>query len=214
MTSTISLVVADDHPILLKGLIEELKSFQYTVLGGAEHGAKALDLIIDLQPTIALLDIEMPFLTGIEVIQKCREQQLPTQFIILTSHKEKGLILQTKELGILGYILKEEPFQEVHRCIQSVVKGEPYYSKTFKDILRHEVSPELEKLKYLTPSERTILRLVGKGKSSKEIGELLTISYRTVEKHRANIISKLELPSHIDALSAWAKENMELLDMV
>jgi two-component system nitrate/nitrite response regulator NarL len=213
MNPNLSILVADDHPILLKGLIEELKGFNYNVVGGAENGVKALDVIINLKPDVAILDIEMPFLSGLEVIQKCREQQLSTLFIILTSHKEKGLILQTKELKIMGYLLKEEPFQEVHKCIQSILKGVPYYSKTFKDVLNNEVSPELEKIKYLTPSERTILRLVGKGKSSKEIGEQLSISFRTVEKHRANIISKLDLPPHIDALTSWATETIDLIDI-
>ena len=214
MDDEITILVADDHPILLKGLIQELKSYNYKVLGGAENGARALDLIIEWHPTIAILDVEMPYLTGIEVIQKSREKELPTEFIILTSHKEKGLILQTKELGILGYLLKEEPFVEVHRCIQKVVRGTAYYSKVFNDILSNEIVPELEKIKFLTPSERTILRMVGKGMSSKEIGETISISFRTVEKHRANIISKLDLPSHIDALSVWIKEHNHLLNKI
>jgi DNA-binding NarL/FixJ family response regulator len=211
MNSNISIVVADDHPILLNGLIEELRKFNYRVLSGADNGVKALDKIIDLKPDIAILDVEMPYLTGIEVIEKCRERDLPTKFIILTSHKEKGLILQTQELKIMGYLLKDEPFSEVHRCIQSVIKGESYFSKTFTDIVSNEISPEMDRIKYLSPSERTIIRLIAQDKSSKAIGETLSISSRTVEKHRANIISKLGLDSHMEALSLWAKENKELL---
>lgn len=214
MDSNISIIVADDHPILLNGLIEELRKFNYRVVSGADNGAKALDKIIDLKPQIAILDVEMPYLSGIEVIQKCREKNLPTKFIILTSHKEKGLILQTQELQIMGYLLKDEPFSEVHRCIQSILKGEPYYSKTFNDIISNEISPELDKIRFLSPSERTIIRLVAQDMSSKEIGIQLSISSRTVEKHRANIISKLGLDSHMDALSLWAKENKDLLSKV
>lgn len=211
MNSNTSIVVADDHPILLKGMIDELRSFNYRVLSGAENGAKALDKIIDLQPDIAILDIEMPYLSGLEIIEKCREKTLPTKFIILTSHKEKGLILQTQELEIMGYLLKDEPFSVVHACIQSVLKGIPYYSRVFNDIVAKELSPNLDRIRVLSPSERTIIRLIAQDKSSKEIGKMLSISNRTVEKHRANIISKLGLDSHMDALTLWAKEHKALL---
>ncbi len=211
MSNNISIFVADDHPMLLKGLVVELKEYNYEVVGTATNGASALEQVIALQPTIALLDMEMPMLTGLEVIQKCKEEHVETKFIILTSHKEKGFIHQAKLLNIMGYILKDEPFQEVHNCIQSVSRGEPYFSKVFNDVLDNEITPELQKIKLLSPSERTILRLVAQEKSSKQIGELLSISSRTVEKHRANIKAKLALAPQPDALLMWAKEFKDFL---
>ena len=95
----------------------------------------------------------------------------------------------------MGYIIKDEPFIELHNCIQKVSQGEPYYSNVFSEILTSEIAPQVEKMKFLSPSERTIVRLVASGKTSKEIGEALSISNRTVEKHRSNIISKLDLPT-------------------
>jgi len=207
----ISLLVADDHPILLKGLVDELETFNYNVVAAVNNGAKALDEIISKQPDVAILDIEMPLLTGFEVIQKCKDKSLNTKFIVLTSHKEKGFILKAQKLNIQGYILKDEPPVELHKCIQAVVKGDTYFSSEFSRVNKNEVSPELEKIKFLSPSERTIVRLVAQGNSSKDIAEIISISPRTVEKHRSNIIKKLDLTNEMDALSNWAHAHKELI---
>lgn len=210
MCKKIEILVADDHPLLLKGLMDELVSHNYNVFEGAVNGAKALELIVSLNPDIAILDIEMPLLTGFEVIKKCQEKSVKTKFIILTSYKEKGFVLKAKKLNISGYLLKDEPFSEVHQAIQETVKGNTYFSKVFDEIFSQDISPQLEKIKFLSPSERTIVRLIAQEKSSKEIAELLTISYRTVQKHRTNIIAKLDLTNGTVSLSAWTKENKEL----
>ncbi|WFO16615.1 response regulator transcription factor [Cellulophaga baltica 4] len=214
MTNAITLVVADDHPLLLKGLIDELKAYNYSILATAENGAQALDKIMQFQPVIAILDEEMPMLTGFEIIKKCKEQNIATKFIILTSHKEKAFVYKAKTLEISGYIIKDEPFQELHKCIQSVRMGVPYFSTLFSDVFENEVAPQLKKIKLLSPSERTILRLVAQEKSSKEIGVLLSVSNRTVEKHRANIIAKLGLVAATNALLLWTKEHKEFLENI
>lgn len=210
MNHEIKILVADDHPMLLKGLLSELSDQNYNVLEGATNGAQALDIIVSQEPDIAILDINMPLLSGFEVIQKCKDKALTTRFIILTSYKEKGFVLKAKKFNISGYLLKDEPFFEIKNCIQAALNGEFYSSKVFDDILTNEISPQLEKIKYLSPSERTILRLIAQKKSSKEIADLLTISYRTVQKHRSNIIAKLDLSSDADALSHWVNKNKEL----
>ena len=214
MYKDFTILVADDHPLLLKGLVDELKEYNYNVIATAENGLKALEKITELNPTIALLDVEMPILTGFEVIKKCKEKALETKFIVLTSHKEKGFIHKAKTLNIFGYMLKDEPFKEIHNCIQSVIKGKPYFSSVFNEIVDNEITPQLQKIKLLSPSERTIVRLVAQGKSSKEIGELLSVSSRTVEKHRSNIISKLDLPPEMDSLVVWTKEHREFLSTI
>ncbi len=210
MNHNISILVADDHPMLLKGLIHELTEYGFDVLEGASNGAKALE-IIDLQkPTIAILDINMPLLTGFEVIEKCKERGSLTRFIILTSYKEKEVILKAQKMGISGYLLKDESFYEIKSCIRSAMNDEFYASKVFNEVLNTEIYPELERIKYLTPSERTIVRLIAQEKSSKDISDLLAISIRTVQKHRSNIITKLDLPSASDALSLWISKNKEI----
>ena len=207
----ISILVSDDHPLLLKGLTDELLACNYNVLEGAVNGAQALETIIEKQPDLAILDIEMPLLSGFEVIKKCLEKNVRTKFVILTSHKEKAYVLKAKKLAISGYLLKDEPFSEIEKCIHSVMNGDDYFSTAFDQIFSQQISPQLDKIKFLSPSERTILRHIAQEKTSKEIGELLSISYRTVQKHRANIISKLDLPPAMDSLSVWALDNKELL---
>ncbi len=207
----IHLLIADDHPLLLDGLKNALSAQGYAQIEVATNGAQALDHIKEKQPDVALLDIEMPLLTGFEVIKKCQELQLKTRFIILTSHKEKGFVLKAKKLNIAGYLIKDEPFTEIDKCIQIVAAGDTCFSATFDAVLEGQVNPELQKIKLLSPSERTILRLIAQGSQSQEIADTLSISVRTVHKHRSNIITKLELPAGIDPLSIWAKEHLELI---
>ena len=214
MTNNPTLFVADDHPLLLKGLIDELKSNNYNIIGTATNGTSALEMISDNHPDIAILDIEMPLLNGLEVIKKCKEKGISTKFIILTSYKESQFIFKAKSLNISGYLLKDEPFEELQKCISAIKNNKTYFSTTFNSIFENKVSPEIAKLKLLSPSERTIIRLIAQGKTSNEISEQLFISTRTVQKHRTNIINKLDLDSSADALKVWATSNKELLSTI
>ena len=211
MARNLTIIVADDHPMLLKGLTEELIANDYNVIDTALNGAIALELITKLNPDIAILDVEMPLLTGFEVIKKCEDKNLKTKFIVLTSYEESRYIFNAKTLNISGYLLKYEPFHEIQKCINAVFKGNRYYSSTFNDVFNKEISPKIQKIKLLSPSERTIIRLIANNKSSKEISESLLISIRTVQKHRSNIINKLDLSSDQDALSNWVSTNRLLL---
>lgn len=210
MKKDFEILVADDHPLLLKGLVQELTDNNYKV-SGVVDGFEALKFLIKNEPKVAILDIEMPMLTGFEVINKARKKGVQTKFMILTSHKEKGFILRAKELNISGYLLKDEPFGEIENCLQAIVKNDTYFSTTFSEIFNKSIIPELDKLKLLSPSERTVIRLVAEQKSSKQISEILTISTRTVEKHRANIIVKLDIEKGSDSLTNWTQENKELI---
>ncbi|MDO6760087.1 response regulator transcription factor [Tamlana sp. 2_MG-2023] len=201
-----TIIVADDHPLLLKGMVETLESKDYQVTGKAETGLDALNLIIQQQPTIAILDIEMPILSGIEVIKKAKANHSPTKFILLTSYKEQRIILEAEQLQIQGYLLKDEPFEELDHCLQEVLKGGTYFSKTFNEVLDEDINPQLKKIKRLTPSERTILRLIAQGYTSGKISNELSVSVRTVEKHRSNIIHKLDLASNNTSLAFWSEK--------
>jgi DNA-binding NarL/FixJ family response regulator len=183
----------------------------YVQIKALINGAQALDYIIDKEPHIAILDIQMPLLSGFEVIKKCRQLKKETQFIILTSYKEQGFILKAKKLNISGYIMKDEPFVEIDKCIQAVMEGSTYFSGIFDSIVEGEIKIEIQKIKLLSPSERTILRMIAQNQNSKQIAESLTISIRTVQKHRSNIINKLELPSKMDALWLWTQKHQELI---
>ena len=207
----LKLLIADDHPLLLGGLKDALIQQGYVQIKALINGAQALDYIIDKEPHIAILDIQMPLLSGFEVIKKCRQLKKETQFSILTSYKEQGFILKAKKLNISGYIMKDEPFVEIDKCIQAVMEGSTYFSGIFDSIVEGEIKIEIQKIKLLSPSERTILRMIAQNQNSKQIAESLTISIRTVQKHRSNIINKLELPSKMDALWLWTQKHQELI---
>ena len=214
MNNRVSILIADDHPLLLKGLRSELLELGFNVLEGATNGAQALEIIVSEKPTIAILDINMPLLTGFEVIKKSKEALVKTKFIILTSYKEKGFVLKAKKMNIDGYLLKDEPFDVIKKGIDSVLKNKFYASAIFDEIFNNQVSPEIEKMKFLSPSERVIIRLISKENSTKEIAEILSISSRTVEKHRSNIISKLDLSPGSETLSKWVFKNKDLLELI
>ncbi|MAO48523.1 MAG: DNA-binding response regulator [Aequorivita sp.] len=208
----ISIVIADDHPMILKGLHDELKAHNYNILGQAANGMQALELILTHNPTLALLDIDMPLLTGFEVIKMAKQKKVDTKFIILSFHKENDYLIQAKALQINGYLLKEDSFLEIENCIESVMNGEICFSSSFAASSLATVSEEMKRIKLLTPSEKTILKLVAEQTSSSEIAEKLFISIRTVEKHRSNIIMKLEIENTTsNALTNWAYLHKNLI---
>ncbi len=207
----ITLVIADDHPMLLKGLYEELTAKNYRVVGQAADGMRALELILTQRPTLALLDIDMPLLTGFEVIRMAREKGVSTKFIVLSFHKRLEYVTHAKALHIHGYLLKEDPFFEIERCIGAVLKGEVYFSSSFGTRALENASQDLKKLYLLTPSERAILKLIAKQASTNTIADKLSVSVRTVEKHRSNIIAKLALESGTNTLTNWALTNKKTI---
>ncbi|MEK6152591.1 response regulator transcription factor [Flavobacteriaceae bacterium 3-367] len=207
----ITLLIADDHPMLLKGLYEELVAKNYHVIGQAMDGMQALEGILTQRPTLALLDIDMPLLTGFEVIKTAREKGVETKFIVLSFHKRLTYITQAKALHIHGYLLKEDSFFEIERCIQAVLEGHTYFSASFGTLALENAGRDLKKLRLLTPSELTILKLVSKQESTNAIADKLGVSVRTVEKHRSNIIGKLALEGGTNTLTNWALTNKETI---
>ncbi|UOB19044.1 response regulator [Abyssalbus ytuae] len=205
-----SIIIADDHPLLLKGLYDFLIERNYYVLDKVTDGISAYNSIVKNSPDIAILDIEMPKLTGIEVAKKCKTNKLSTKIILLTLHREKSLFFRSKELNIYGYLLKDFAIDEIETCLQSVINDIPYFTPKIRSLLNKEKSNN-ELLSNLTPSEIKILKLIAKDKTNKEIAEMLFISVRTVEKHRSNIITKLSLSPKTNSLLIWAKEHHNLL---
>jgi len=211
MDKKITIVTADDHPMLLKGLNDELTNNGYDIVGQATNGIQALELILKLQPTIALLDIDMPILTGFEVIKMAREKGSKTKFIILSFHKEAYYIVQAKAFQIDGYLLKEDTFFEIEHCINEVLNGNVYFSKSIEDQPLQNASDELKRLNLLTLSEIKILKLIAQEISNQEIADSLSVSIRTVEKHRSNIIEKLGLKKGNNVLTNWALLNRNII---
>jgi DNA-binding NarL/FixJ family response regulator len=208
---SISIVIADDHPLILKGLFEELTAAGYNVLSTATQGMEALEMVLTHNPNVALLDIDMPMLTGFDVIKTAKEKGTKTKFIVLSFHKESEYVAQAKVLQIQGYLLKEDSFSEIEKCIQSVLDGQTYFSPSFDSFSLQNASEELRKLQLLTPSEATILKLISQQVTTAEIAQMLSVSGRTIEKHRSNIIAKLSLDNTPNSLISWALENKNII---
>ena len=204
-----SIIIADDHPLVLKGLTDFLKEKEYNLIGSAADGKEAFDLIKSKQPEIAILDIQMPLLTGLEIAEKCKELSLPTKIILITFEKDETIYNQAKTLEIYGYVLKEFALVEIENCISAVLNGKSYFSPELIEFL--EIVEPPKELQVLTPTEIEVLRLIALNKTAKEIGSILFISSRTVEKHKSHIIRKLDLESKAGSLALFAKENEEFL---
>lgn len=204
-----NIIIADDHPLVLKGLQEFLFENNYNVLASAKNGKEALALIKAHSPDIAILDIKMPFYTGLQIAEKCKDEGLKTKVVLITFEKDEAIYNQAKKLGVYGYVLKEFALDEIENCIASVVKDKRYFSPELLEFLEIKVAPQ--HLERLTKHEKKIVQLISKNKTGVQIATLLSISPRTVEKHKSNIIKKLELKSKQNSLLIWAKENSDFL---
>ena len=200
MESEIKVITADDHPIVRQGLrmmIESDKSM--VILAQAGDGEAAVLLIEEHRPDVAVLDIDMPKMDGFQVVRELQKKKIDVEIVFLTRHGEEEIFQEAIDLGVKGYVLKDSATTDVVDSIKSVAKGRPFISPSLSALLlnrRRRVS-ELEKeqpgLHLLSPTELKILKLIADDKTSKEIGEKLFISHRTVETHRTNICRKLEL---------------------
>jgi len=195
-----TIILADDHPLLRMGLREIIQQHAgFRIVAEAGNGERALELIEGLRPAIAVLDIDMPKLSGLEIVKHVLTHKIPTEIIILTMHEEVSYFERALDLGVMGYVLKESVEHEIIAAIESVQSGKPYVSPSLSSILlkRNPHAQEGTEKKLgiadLTATERKVLRLVADNKTTKEIADLLFVSERTVESHRSSICSKLDL---------------------
>ncbi|WP_346883167.1 response regulator transcription factor [uncultured Algibacter sp.] len=207
-----SIVIADDHPLMLRGLTDFLTSKGFNIIGSAKDGNAAYNLIVKLKPEIAILDIRMPHRTGLEIAEACKKNDLDTKIILLTFDKEEDVYDQAIEHGVYGYILKEFAIEEIETCISNVANGKSYFSEEIASYLNAStLEQKPDKLDLLTKSELRIVKLISENKTSQDIADELSISVRTVDKHRSNIVSKLGLDNKPTSLSIWANLNKAFL---
>lgn len=218
MSKEIKIIIADDHPIFRSGLRQIIDpDKRIKIIGEADNGAKALELITELKPDIAILDIDMPKKTGLEVLKELKDSE--AKVIFLTMHAEEDIFEEAMNLGIKGFVLKDSAVNDILDCIFSVDEDNYYISPSVSNFLlnRRKKIKDLKKsnphLQKLTMSEKRILRYIAENKTSKDIADILFVSYRTIENHRANISNKLNLKgSH--SLVKFAIENKTLLNEI
>ena len=206
-------VIADDHPIFRRGLVDLIESdSSFTIVGESDCGEKAIDLIKKLKPDIAVVDLSMPDISGLEVVKEIRKTNLAVEFIILTIYKNEEYISKAIDLNVRGYILKENTEDDLLTSLKSVAKGDYYMSHLLSSHLiskkrnMEEFEAKIPSIKSLTTTERRVLKLTAENKSCKEIAEEMCISPKTVENHRSNISNKLNLKGR-NKLLQFAIEN-------
>lgn len=198
--NTTSVILADDHPLMRKGLKEMIEEEdRFRIVAETNNGESALALIVQHQPLIAVLDIDMPKLSGLEVAAAVRKQKIPVRLIILTMYDTENMFTKAMEMGVMGYVLKESAATEIVEALRNVRDGKHYITPALSGMLvrqsaQNEFRAEEQfSLSSLTATERKILKLVAQDRSTKEIAEALFISPRTVDTHRNNICQKLDL---------------------
>jgi DNA-binding NarL/FixJ family response regulator len=196
----VTVLIVDDHPLVRRGLrdvIEENSRFR--IVGEASDGEEALRQLVCLKPRIAIVDIDMPRLNGLEMIRTLRQLSFSVEVIILTMYREEDMFNAAMDLGVKAYVLKENAANDIVTALEQVVRGEAFVSPLMREAgrRRNERVRELllskPQIESLTPAERRILKLVGEDYTSKEIANLLHLSVRTVDNHRQHICDKLKL---------------------
>jgi len=209
MDERISVIIADDHPFFRAGVRQALeKEPAIVIVGESENGDDALAKVIHLKPHVAVLDIQMPDITGLEVAKRIEHLGLSTEVILLTMLDDRKVFLEAIDAGVKGYVLKDSAVSELRKAITSVYEGRHYISPSLAGLLvdRKGRSPAPPKLRNLTPTELRVLGLIAALKTNQEIADELYISKRTVENHRVNMAKKLDLEG-TNALLKFALQN-------
>jgi DNA-binding NarL/FixJ family response regulator len=215
--SQITILIADDHPVFRRGLRMIIQSDQQLrIIAEADDGKAALELINRSTPDVAVLDVNMPEMTGFEVVRELRKTKLATEFIFLTMHKDEAMFNTSMDLGVKGYLLKESAVEDITEGIKAVAAGENFISAALATFLfnrcRRNATFVAAKptINDLTATERRVLKMIADDKTSRAIADQLSISVRTVERHRQNICDKLEIHGS-NALMKFALANKEQL---
>ena len=213
----IKIIIADDHPVFRSGLMKIIETDkEIEITGEADNGESALNKILELNPDIALLDIDMPKLTGMQVLKELKKRKINVKTIFLTVYSDESIFDEAMNLGILGYVLKDSAISDIIGCIKSVASGKYYITPSLSDFLLNrknrlkrmeENKPALSRL---TKTEMNVLSLLAEGKTSRQIGEEMFISHKTVDNHKTNISDKLELKG-THSLIKFAIENKAIL---
>jgi DNA-binding NarL/FixJ family response regulator len=213
----IKLIIADDHPMMRSGVKSVLlRNEQIEIVAEAKDGEEAYNSIIKFKPDIALIDVEMPKMTGLEIARRLSSEKIETKIIFLTMYKDEDMFNEAMDVGAFGYVLKENAVEDVLESVKVVAEDGYYISPMISGYLisrlnkRNTLSQKTPSINDLTKSERTILKHISLEKTTQQIADELHISYKTVENHRNNISKKLNL-SGTHSLVKFAINNKSIL---
>jgi two-component system, NarL family, response regulator NreC len=187
-------LLADDHRIVRDGVKSLLERQGYVVIAEASDGQEAIRMALFSPPDVAVLDVTMPLLNGLDAARQILQKSPATRIIILTMHAEKTYVLEGLRIGIKGFVTKTHASEDLIRAIREALKGRTYLSPEVSEAVveayqnHHDLSRDP-----LTPRERQVLQLIAEGRSSKEVASLLSISTKTAETHRSRILEKLDI---------------------
>lgn len=188
---SIKILLVDDHPLVLEGIRSIIETISHMeVVGTAGTARQALALAARACPDVVMMDINLPGLSGLDAIEKFKEQQPKVRLLMLSMHDSREYISNSVMYGASGYVLKDVPTSEIIAAIEAVAAGGTYFSSGVSDVLMR-IGESTRPTGPLTSREQSVLRLVAEGKSSKDVARALDISARTVETHRKNIKKKL-----------------------
>jgi two-component system, NarL family, response regulator NreC len=200
----IKVVIADDHVILRQGIQVFIQADpDLEIVGEANDGKEALNLVNALKPDVLVLDLMMPEMNGLEVIQELKRIESGTKIVVLSMHGKEAYVLEALRNGAMAYVLKESSSHELIAAIKAAAQGHYYLCPPFQEMaiasyIRKTRESHIDLYDTLTPREREILKLTAQGMTSNEIGTRLNISPRTAEVHRFNMMHKLNLNSHAE----------------
>jgi len=213
----ITLIIADDHPVFRAGLTQIIRTAtDIDLTGEASDGAELIQLVKERHPDLILIDIDMPNITGLQVAEELKKWPSSPKIIFLTLYEDEEFFNRALDLGVHGFLLKENASSDILSAVRSVAAGKYYISPSVSDFMirRSEGSKILETqfpgLKSLTTTEQKVLHLIAGGKTTREISESLFVSIKTTETHRTNISKKLNL-SGSQTLVKFAIENKNQL---
>lgn len=205
-------MIVDNHSMVREGLIKLLEyDGDIKVIGQANDGIECLELLKKIVPQVLLLDIDMPKMNGLEVLEKIRENKIEVKVIILTVHNEIEYLLKAVNIGIDGYMLKDSESAELKKAIFSVIMGNSYIQPSLIPLMNSKIverDKDKEKIEKLTRRELEILKLLSIGLYNKEICQKLSISERTVKNHVSNIFRKIDVTDRTQAAVFAIKNNL------
>jgi len=211
------ILLADDHAIIRDGLANMLRQIEHEIVGEATDGRSAVKLALELQPDIVVMDIGMPGMNGIEATRQLIEQDPKIAVIALSMHSDATYVGRMLQAGARGYLLKESAFDELEEAIDNVLKGRIFLGSKIQGVVVGDYVDRLGGKRpsspvTLTNKEREVLQLVAEGKSTKEIAQALSITVKTVETHRHNIMNRLDIRSIAQLTKYAIRQGLTSLD--